>query len=158
MSLDYDTALVDASEAQKLLGLGGLPNLDSEDGPTVDERLLTAHRWIYDILRARHGAAAIALVTNERELKPAVAYRFAEQLAANSLLDVEQRDYFGGQWLAVVGSVDRAGTWAPEFADDTSAGRVSSESLPGMANLTPRPLFNGGRDDYYTRRPRRRTS
>lgn len=162
MGLDYETALVeDAGEAARLTGVDELGNLNVEGGITVDDRLLTAHRWVYDRLRnGKHqlSAAALSALSNTEVLKSAVAFRFAEQLAANGLIggggeratDEGVRDYYGNQAAALVDG------FRPEFSDTREVPRIATEAVPRLANLTPAPLFGGGLNVIYTGRPTRR--
>jgi hypothetical protein len=162
MGLDYDVSLVeDAGEASRLVGVDGLGNLDVDADLTVDQRLLTAHRWVYD--RLRNGShqlttAALSALSNTEVLKAAVAFRFAEQLAANGLIggggeraaDEGVRDYYGAHALTIVDA------FRPEFSDDRAAPRLSREATPRMVNRTDGPLF--GPNVIYTGRPVRRRS
>lgn len=164
MGLEYDVCLVaDTGEAARLTGIDGLANVEVDSDLTVEQRLLTAHRWVYDQLRSgvhQLTTAALAAVSNTEVLKAAVAFRFAESLAANGLLgagaeratDEGVRDYYGGQAAKIIDG------FRPQFSDDRPRPRLSNEATPRLANLTPAPLFGGGLNVIYTGRPTRRRS
>jgi len=142
VGLSRDVCLVEnAGEATKLLGgLDGLLNLNKNATVTVDELLLSAHQWVYDLLRNKWTAAQLATVTNTESLARAVAFRFAESSASHKLIgkdragNTEDRDYFAGQALQLVND------WRPEFPA-TNSPRRSAEGIPTLKNLTTRPLF-----------------
>jgi hypothetical protein len=147
VGLARDTSIVeDAGLAASLIGVDGLQTLNGEE-MTLSGLLLEAHRWAYDMLRGRHGAAAVAALNNEHALKRAVAYRFAEVLTAAGLLraDDDLRTYYANEATREVNQ------FVPEFADATTAGRVSGEAIPRLANVSE-PVFTRG---YSTTRIRR---
>jgi hypothetical protein len=138
VGLDRDTSIVaDAGEAGRIISLGGLPNLETDEGaPTVAQMLLEAHRWVFDRLRRRFSAAELALVTNTDALKLAVCSRLAEVLSAQGLLgggeraaDEGGRDYWGTQ------AKEQVDLFRPEFSDSRNSPRASSEGVPAVGHV-----------------------
>lgn len=141
MSLTRATPLL-TTRAQ-VVDLTAHPNLATlEDSGefTVADTLAAAHQWVFDKVKARLGATAVAALTNETALERAVAYRFLELVAAAGLLssEVEEntraRDYYGGQAALEVKEFE------PDYSDDADE-PPNTQGMPSVTNLSSTARF-----------------
>jgi hypothetical protein len=125
MGLDRDAQLVeDAGEAGRILSVAGLANLETDEGgPTVEQMLLEAHRWVFDRLRRRFAAAELALVTNTEALK------LGGGGGGERAADEGGRDYWGIQ------AKEQVDQFRPEFSDSRNSPRNSSEGIPAVGHV-----------------------
>lgn len=157
MALDRDSALLTTkAEVVAQTSVQDLGNLESDAEFSVADVLLEAHRWVYDRLKRRFGAAALATLTNQVELKRAVAFRFLELVSAGGYLgdagaraaEAGGRSYWGEQ------AREEVDEFQPEFSDSTDEPRRSDEGVPRVANLSRYPRL--GSRSYFDDLPTQR--
>jgi len=147
VALTRDSALLATiAEVVDISSVQDLANLEADSEFSTADSLLEAHRWVYDRLKRRFPTDALAVLTNQAELKRAVAYRFLEVLAAAGYIsagegaraaDEGARGYWGQEAREEVDS------FVPEYSDDTEVPRASNEGVPYLTNVSKRPLFGG---------------
>lgn len=137
MGLAYGTSLISGAEIAALTSQQTLGNLASSE-VTLDELALAAHQAVWSSLAKRLGRDQLALITNETELRRAVAFEAVSQLALMGYLDLDSD------------RLERVQAKARELLDNFTpvysvgdSPRVASEGVPVVAHLSPGLVFSG---------------
>ena len=85
MALDFNTALFAKAELVKITGVQDLANLEADSELDLDDLILEATREAFS--RVRRTGMDPALITNQVELRSAVAYMVLERLAMGGYID-----------------------------------------------------------------------
>lgn len=149
MGLTRDEALVTSiDEVELLAGVRTLENLESEAGYQISDALLEAHRWVFDRLKRRFSSSELATITNQVELKRAVAFRLIEVLAAaghvgggegERAADTGSREFWAAQ------AREEVDAFVPEFLTSDQP-RRSDEGIPAVGHLSSGFMFS---DDVF---------
>lgn len=147
MGLEYGTSLITGAQIAALTSQQTLGNLESAE-VDLDDLALAAHQAVFSHLAKRLGRDQLALITNETELRRAVAMEAVSQLALMGYLDLDSD------------RLDRLQAKARELLDAFSpvyssgdTPRVASEGVPVVAHMSPGLVFSGdagiGEQDYF---------
>lgn len=150
MALARETPLLSTvAEVVDITSVQDLANLEADSEFSTADSLAEAHRWVYDRLKHRLGSDALAVLTNQTELKRAVAYRLLETVLAGGYIggDQGQRDYWAAQ------AREEVDTFRPEFSDSTDEGRNSTEDVPTVANFDDGWVFGPTTTPRRSQRP-----
>ena len=116
-----------------------LGELEVDGEFSVADSLAKAHEWVYDRLKRRWKADVLTALTNETELKRAVAFRLLQHLAALSLIGPNPeglRDYYG-DLLAEELHPERG--FQPDY--ESNAPVRAGRPVPSVTNTTTKKLF-----------------
>ncbi len=138
MALSRESPLLSTiAQVVDITAVQDLANLETDAEFSAADTLAEAHRWVYDRLKHRLGAAPLSALTNDTELKRAVAYRFLEILGAAGYVgsagaraaEEGGRSYYGDQ------AREEVDGFRPEFSDSTDESRRSDEGIPSVGNF-----------------------
>jgi hypothetical protein len=122
--------LTTIAEVVDITSVQDLANLEADAEFSAADTLAEAHRWVYDRLKHRLGSDALSSLSNQTELKRAVAFRFLETLsAAGYLSGGSGPEYWGTQ------AREEADGFRPEFSDTTDEARSAAEDVPAVGNF-----------------------
>lgn len=152
MALSRSSALLTtAAQVVDLTGVTDLANLESDSEFSVEDTLLRAHEWVFDMVEQRLGADAPALITNQTRLERAVAARFLTLLYANNHLgagDVDQRDFWSNE------ARDEVNRFRAELTSGDEP-RGTAYGIPEVGNFEDGwvfgPLDTGSSNERYRR-------
>ncbi len=137
MAMDYDTALLTGAQVVSQTGHQGLANLATAGELSLDTFVLAAHRKVYRKLKG--AAVDPTAITNEDELKDAVAYEAVGRLALAGYLD---RDTAGEFFERVK---DEIRDFKPQYSDSaTGVPRKAGEGIPAVGHVSDGLVYGVG--------------
>lgn len=139
MGLAYGTPLVAGNDIAALTYQQTLANLAPSGGEIdLDDVALTAHQAVFSALAKRLGRDQLALISNEEELRQAVAFEAVSQLALLGYLDLDA-DRLERVQVKARNLLDN---FTPVYSSGDSP-RVASEGVPAVGHLSPGLVFSG---------------
>lgn len=148
MGLDYATALIEGDEIAALTYQQNLDNLTPEGGEiSLDDVALTAHQAVWSSLAKRLGRDQLALLTNENELRQAVAFEAVSQLVLMGYLTSLDAEAIHAKAQRLLDD------FSPVYSSG-DAPRVSRDGVPVVAHLSGGLVFSGDASeadhDYFS--------
>lgn len=131
MALARETPLLTtAAEVVDITSVQGLDALEADAEFSTADTLAEAHRWVYDRLKHRLGSTPLTVLSNQTELKRAVAFRLLEVISAAGYMTAGSgAEYWGAQ------AREEVDGFRPEFSDSTDEARRADEGLPVVGNF-----------------------